>query len=110
MELTLRWAERSKKYFEEHKYEVPWKGSDCVGTADPGCPGEPKLAGGATELRSAGQPGAAVPTSSENTHSLFGFVHAGMGVELRQESPLPPLALWLAGDAIETCTVRWTRS
>src|SRR3981081_881870 len=24
MELTLRWAERSKKYFEEHKCEVPW--------------------------------------------------------------------------------------
>jgi queuine tRNA-ribosyltransferase len=24
MELTLRWAERSKKYFEEHKSEVPW--------------------------------------------------------------------------------------
>src|ERR1700730_7992885 len=27
MELTLRWAERSKKYFEEHKNEVPWKSS-----------------------------------------------------------------------------------
>jgi queuine tRNA-ribosyltransferase len=25
MELTLRWAERSKKYFEEHKHGVPWK-------------------------------------------------------------------------------------
>jgi queuine tRNA-ribosyltransferase len=24
MELTLRWAERSKKYFAEHKSEVPW--------------------------------------------------------------------------------------
>src|SRR5256886_4629207 len=24
MELTLRWAARSKKYFEEHKGEVPW--------------------------------------------------------------------------------------
>src|SRR5689334_15633383 len=24
MELTLRWAERSKRYFEEHKGEVPW--------------------------------------------------------------------------------------
>src|SRR5271156_7178335 len=27
MELTLRWAERSKKYFEEHKNEVPWSGT-----------------------------------------------------------------------------------
>ncbi len=25
MELTLRWAGRSKKYFEQHKQEVPWK-------------------------------------------------------------------------------------
>jgi queuine tRNA-ribosyltransferase len=24
MELTLRWAERSKRYFEQHKNEVPW--------------------------------------------------------------------------------------
>ena len=24
MEMTLRWAERSKKYFEEHKQDVPW--------------------------------------------------------------------------------------
>src|SRR6202522_3088636 len=24
MEMTLRWAERSKRYFEEHKHEVPW--------------------------------------------------------------------------------------
>ncbi len=30
MELTLRWAERSKKYFEKHKHEVPW------GTAEAG--------------------------------------------------------------------------
>src|SRR5882672_4001802 len=26
MELTLRWAERSKRYFEEHAHEVPWGG------------------------------------------------------------------------------------
>jgi len=24
MEMTLRWGERSKKYFEEHKHQVPW--------------------------------------------------------------------------------------
>ncbi len=27
MELTLRWAERCKSYFEEHKHEVPWASS-----------------------------------------------------------------------------------
>jgi queuine tRNA-ribosyltransferase len=33
MEMTLRWAERSKKYFEEHKNEVPWNGFH-VGAAE----------------------------------------------------------------------------
>jgi queuine tRNA-ribosyltransferase len=28
MELTLRWAARSKKYFEQHKEEVPWNGDE----------------------------------------------------------------------------------
>jgi queuine tRNA-ribosyltransferase len=32
MELTLRWAERSKRYFEAHKREVPWK--QAAGTDD----------------------------------------------------------------------------
>src|SRR5271169_4996104 len=27
MEMTLRWAERSKRYFEEHKNDVPWADS-----------------------------------------------------------------------------------
>ncbi len=46
MEMTLRWAERSKRYFEEHKEEVPWTGNAHVGrtahvgTAAPGCPAE----------------------------------------------------------------------
>src|SRR3954467_14162393 len=30
MELTLRWAARSKKYFEDHKHEVPWKAVSSV--------------------------------------------------------------------------------
>ena len=37
MELTLRWAERSKRYFEEHKHEVPW-GRSHIGIA-PSYPG-----------------------------------------------------------------------
>src|SRR5215470_5496421 len=27
MEMTLRWAERSQQYFDEHKEEVPWVGN-----------------------------------------------------------------------------------
>jgi len=26
LEMTLRWAERGKKYFDEHKHEAPWAG------------------------------------------------------------------------------------
>src|SRR2546429_4218872 len=33
MEMTLRWGERSQKYFEEHKHEVPWATTAHVGTA-----------------------------------------------------------------------------
>jgi queuine/archaeosine tRNA-ribosyltransferase len=46
MELTLRWAERSRRYFEEHKDDVPWIRNP-VGTAPSlssaqtrGCPRE----------------------------------------------------------------------
>src|SRR5450631_1912046 len=41
MELTLRWAERSKRCFEDHKYEVPWSnrvGTNHVATTATGCP------------------------------------------------------------------------
>src|SRR6202049_2042193 len=37
MELTLRWAERSKRHFEKHKHEVPWCASnEPVWTSAPG--------------------------------------------------------------------------
>src|ERR1051326_5480742 len=36
MELTLRWAKRSKDYFEKHKHEVPWteSGNRDIGTSE----------------------------------------------------------------------------
>src|SRR5437588_2063223 len=45
MELTARWAARSKKYFEEHKDEVPWSADTHVGTAALGCPVEQSSTG-----------------------------------------------------------------
>src|SRR5712691_2714506 len=65
MELTLRWAERSKKYFEQHKHEVPWRDNANVGTAAPGCPverssmgfdGGTAVGGEKSGLRPEGQP------------------------------------------------------
>jgi queuine tRNA-ribosyltransferase len=102
MELTLRWAERSKKYFEEHKRRVPWGAS----TQQSAISNQPKESAESPadadrsvratlktgELRSPGRPGAAVPTwagtlpTAGATQSLFGIVQGGMDVALRRES------------------------
>src|SRR6266851_6307411 len=115
MELTLRWAERSKKYFEEHKYEVPWKGNCQPSAPSPGGSGpvknshqltrvprpvEREHAVAAAELRSAGQPGAAVPTSYGKTQALFGIVQGGMDLEMRKESALRTIDIGFPGYAI----------
>jgi queuine tRNA-ribosyltransferase len=81
MELTLRWAERCKSYFEDHEHNVPW-------------------AGNAAELRSAGQPGAAVPTQPGATQALFGIVQGGMDRELRRESAERTIDIGFPGYAI----------
>src|SRR5262252_3877499 len=67
MQLTARWAARSKKYFEAHKQEVPW--TPASGTAI----SRAEVAG-VRELRSAGRPHSAVSTPSVATQSLFGIV------------------------------------
>jgi queuine tRNA-ribosyltransferase len=110
MELTARWAARCKKYFEEHKNEVPWRtasgfrlsasGNSHVGTAVLGCAGEREFAGDAAELRSAGQPAAAVPTCSEQTQALFGIVQGGMDRGLRKESAERTIEIGFPGYAI----------
>jgi queuine tRNA-ribosyltransferase len=82
MELTLRWAGRCKNYFEEHKREVAWARTE------------------AAELRSAGQPGAAVPTRTGTTQALFGIVQGGMDTELRRESADRTIDIGFPGYAI----------
>jgi queuine tRNA-ribosyltransferase len=103
MGLTLRWAERSKKYFEEHKDEVPWSRGQ-VGTAVLGCPGERSSPGAdhgipttsqVAELCSARQPRAAV-----STQALFGIVQGGMDRQLRKESAERTIAIDFPGYAI----------
>ena len=110
MEMTLRWAERSKRYFEEHKGEVPWGNNAHVGTAALGCPGERSAPGfdGSTApegeesgMRPEGQPRAAVPTySSLRTQSLFGIVQGGMDLALRKESAERTVEIGFPGYAI----------
>ena len=103
MELTARWAARSKKYFEEHKNEVPWKNSpqpSAVSRPQKQLSRERERRGGAAELCSAGQPGAAVPTFSDQTQSLFGIVQGGMDRQLRKESAERTIEIGFPGYAI----------
>jgi queuine tRNA-ribosyltransferase len=93
MELTLRWAARSKKYFEEHKREVPWGSSRQPSAISR----QEKPA----ELRSAGRAGMPVPTQMPvSTQSLFGIVQGGMDRELRRESALRTVEIGFPGYAI----------
>jgi queuine tRNA-ribosyltransferase len=98
MEMTLRWARRSKEYFEAHKQECPWTES------------------GDREPRDipAAQPRAAVPHESESpnlptTPSLFGIVQGGMYADLRRESAERTIELDFPGYAIGGLSVGESR-
>jgi queuine tRNA-ribosyltransferase len=104
MEMTARWAARSKKYFEEHKGEVPWR-SVCAGEFQ-GSHGtahrnsRPEMRNRTAQLGCAGQPKAAVAPNPESTQSLFGIVQGGMDRDLRRESAERTVAIGFSGYAI----------
>jgi queuine tRNA-ribosyltransferase len=95
MEMTARWAARSKKYFEAHKSEVPW-GEVSSFESPVSC--------------YAGPPWAGVPTQGvrqpkglslrEDTQALFGIVQGGMDRELRRESAERTVEIGFPGYAI----------
>jgi queuine tRNA-ribosyltransferase len=105
MEMTLRWADRSKKYFEEHKGEVPWN-SDRVGADVLVRPAE----------RSSAPPSVGIfPAESrfltaealrndknelEGAQALFGIVQGGMDLALRKESAERTIDVGFDGYAI----------
>ena len=70
MELTARWARRSKDYFEAHKLEVPWSEA---------------------KTRQLG---------SEQSQALFGIVQGGMYPDLRRESANRTVDIGFSGHAI----------
>jgi queuine tRNA-ribosyltransferase len=89
MELTVRWAERSKKYFEEHKQEVPWGG---LPTSDLG-PREKQI------------PHRLSPARNDKdcegmTQSLFGIVQGDMDLAFRKESAERTVEIGFPGYAI----------
>jgi len=121
MELTLRWAARSKKYFEEHKHEVPWTSSDRVGTAARPCPeraervewGRPAERSSAVtpaSWRSTAQPKAAVPAWSDQTQTLFGIIQGGMDHGLRKESAERTIEIGFSGYAVGGLSVGESRT
>ncbi len=94
MELTLRWAERSKKYFEEHKREVPWKavvsGQWSVASENQ------KLETGDRTHTDHGP----LTTGHCFNQSLFGIVQGGMDLTLRKESAERTVEIGFPGYAI----------
>ena len=116
MEMTLRWAARSKKYFEEHKREVPWVSSRLSAVSSQPREAHKEVRENAAELRSARQTRASVPTrgresaptrarasvpiQADATQSLFGIVQGGMELDLRRESAERTIEIGFPGYAI----------
>jgi queuine tRNA-ribosyltransferase len=105
MELTLRWAERSKKYFEEHKKEVPWKSvaSGQLPVASPSAKvGEDEQSRlDLKHISSSVATGNRQPTTDNFlTQSLFGIVQGGMDLALRKESAERTVEIGFPGYAI----------
>jgi queuine tRNA-ribosyltransferase len=97
MEMTLRWAERCKKYFEAHKQEVPW------GSRQPSAISrqEERVVGGRWSVASAGGADRGpLTTDQSSTQALFGIVQGGMDRELRRESAERTVEIGFPGYAI----------
>ena len=105
MELTARWAARSKKYFEDHKYEVPWENrhQPSANRLEPiqvpdSTPNGNKSQGTLKE-DSGTDPWPLTPNPSA-TQSLFGIVQGGMDRALRKESAERTIEIGFPGYAI----------
>jgi queuine tRNA-ribosyltransferase len=109
MEMTLRWAARSKRYFEEHKNEVPW-GISQLSAVSSQRSGSEVSADRAVEhevLRSAQDDNLTFSQDDNReeywagkTQALFGIVQGGMDRELRRESALRTVEIGFPGYAI----------
>ncbi|HYL13210.1 MAG TPA: tRNA guanosine(34) transglycosylase Tgt [Terriglobales bacterium] len=112
MEMTLRWAERSKRYFEEHEHEVPWErqyrvpSTECRESA-PGSRRDNRRDAGATQQQiprfarnDKRRARNDQPVNPDATQALFGIVQGGMDVELRQQSVERTVEIGFPGYAI----------
>jgi len=105
MEMTLRWAARSKKYFDEHKNEVPWKSSQVLALSSQEKRDRKRLQPSAVSRQEKQVLRSAQDDNSEKgldgqTQALFGIVQGGMDRELRRESALRTVEIGFPGYAI----------
>ena len=105
MEMTLRWTARSKKYFDEHKSEVPWKSSQLLALSSQEKRDRSSLQPSAVGHREKQVLRSAQDDNSEKgldgqTQALFGIVQGGMDRELRRESALRTVEMGFPGHAI----------
>jgi queuine tRNA-ribosyltransferase len=123
MEMTLRWAKRSKDYFEAHKHEVPWGDREIGGSGrrvigksghrDIGATDEDPILS-AVNAERMGHPAAAVHGSISpelpTAPALFGIVQGGMYADLRRESAERTIELDFPGYAIGGLSVGESRA
>src|SRR5437588_3145602 len=88
MELTLRWAQRSRSYFEQHKQQVTW--SEVSGFKFQVLCNAGDNADGKPEMRNLETP----------VQQLFGIIQGGMEAELRRESAQRTIEIGFDGYAI----------
>jgi queuine tRNA-ribosyltransferase len=110
MEMTLRWAKRTKEHFEKRKHVVPWRqvaSSQLPVASENQGPStrraEARLArDDNSKLQSeSGSAGDWQPaTGNSGTQSLFGIVQGGMHPELRKESAERTVEIGFDGYAI----------
>ncbi len=114
MEMTLRWAERSKRYFEEHKFQVPWN------SCQPSAISRQK----STSLHSGAEPASGFSSFAGNGmgsgnselktdngfQALFGIVQGGMDFVTRKESAERTIEIGFDGYAIGGLSVGEPRS
>jgi len=92
MEMTLRWAERSKNYFEAHKNEVPWRRQHSAVSIQPANPRADHVGRETLVLGS--------QSSVPGYQALFGIVQGGMDLSLRKESAERTIEIGFPGYAI----------
>ncbi len=95
MEMTTRWARRSKDYFDAHKDEVPWNQPGGMGKS-------PALSSkdGSHSSPAGGQRSSSLSRQISGSQFLFGIVQGGMYPDLRRESTERLLELDFPGYAI----------